>query len=60
MSNIHIITLPEIQAIWFEEICKELGIIVIRQIQQVFTKCSNEEREIVWNLFVESFNKVIN
>jgi hypothetical protein len=65
MKDVHYMTLPEVQAKWWQELCVSLGI-VSRLIDMtaggmtVLTVCEKAEREAAWELFKEQYNLNIN
>lgn len=54
-TTTHFLTLPPAQAEWFEEVCQQLGISVFRVRDKIKTVCTNEERNVAWELFREEF-----
>ena len=60
MKTIYTIKLPTIQIVWFAEICRELGIKILNQKENLITTfCELEELQIAWELFVEDFKRKI-
>jgi len=66
--NTHVITLPEVQAKGWGEVCTELGIfaqlsggpdafeLAKKGQMVVVTTCTDEDRNIAWELFKEQFS----